>query len=319
MGAATASLAALGRLAYRARPAGELPIVVSIDVEPDGRAIDPRSPGGWDGFNELLRVMPALRERVSAATGAPAAFTWCLRMDPQIEAGWGSATWVAEAYADELAGLEAEGDSLALHTHDWRWNTEHQDWTALNEDPAWDEHCVGMALESFRRAFARTATTHRGGDHYLSAAMLEVLRREGVEVDLTVEPGLPAQDTFREGEVMLGASPDYRSIPTEPYRSSTATFPMPDPEAVEGPLLMPLFSAPGRRERTPLPLWKPPGRFAARLAAQLVRSPPPVLAFAIRVNIALDPRWEAITANLANLARHRGTTFVTAGSAAAAL
>lgn len=317
MGTATASLEALGRLAHRARPAGELPLVVSIDVEPDGRAIDPRTPGGWDGFNELLRVMPALRERLSAATGAPAAFTWCLRMDPQIEAGWGSATWVAEAYADELAALEAEGDALALHTHDWRWDVEHDEWTALNQDPGWDEHCVGMALEAFQRAFDRPAPVHRGGDHYLSGAMLEALRRGGVGVDLTVEPGLPAQDTFREGERMLGASPDYRAIPTEPYRSSLAAFPAPDPEAREGPLLMPLFSAPGRRGRTPLPLWKAPGRFAPRLAAQLVRSPPPVLAFAIRVNIVLDPLWDGIVANLTNLSRHRGAAFVTAGSAAA--
>jgi hypothetical protein len=308
----------IGGAARRARRAGGLPVVVSIDVEPDGRAIDTSDPGAWDGFNRMLALTPTLRERLAAATGQPVAFTWNLRMDPQIELAWGSARWPAEHFGTELAALEAEGDVLGLHTHDWRWDSKREDWTALNNDPDWDAECLGVALDAFHSAFGRTAPVHRGGDHFLSGAMLDALRSAQVGVDLTVEPGLAPATEFREGEIMLASSPDYRGVPTFPYRSSADAFPGPDPEVSDGPLHLPLFSAPGRGGRIPLTLWKQPGRFAPRLAAQLVAGGPPVIAFALRANICLLPVWDHVEANLDQLARHRGVRFVTAPEAAAA-
>lgn len=302
----------------RVRRRGELPVVLCIDVEPDGRAFDPDDPGGWDGFVELLRVLPPIRERLSEATGAAAAFTWCLRMDPQVDRTWGTPAWVVEEWGDALAAVEGEGDELGLHTHDWRWHDDVGDWVAINEDPAWEEHVVEMAVEAFRGALGRPAAAHRGGAHLLTPAMLGALERGGVQIDLTVEAGLAPQTDNVEGERFIGANPDYRSVPSTPYRASVVTFPAPDPAERSAPLLMPLASAPTRRGgRAPLSIWSAPGAFAARLGLGMLRSSPPVLAFVFRSDVVFKPEWELVVANLEHLASHRGARFVTASAAAA--
>src|SRR5436190_22688751 len=88
----------------------EVPIVVLVDAEPDGRSLDRSDEGAWKGFERLVELLPALRERLAVATGAPAALTWGLRMDPQIARVWGSAGWLADGYADARAALQREGD-----------------------------------------------------------------------------------------------------------------------------------------------------------------------------------------------------------------
>lgn len=303
----------------RVRRHGELPVVLCIDVEPDGRAIDRDDPGGWAGFEELLRVMPPMCERLGHATGTAAAFTWGLRMDPQVDQTWGTPAWVVEEWGDQLAMLEREGHELGLHTHDWRWHDEMGTWVAINEDPAWEVYVVEMAIEAFRQTLGRPAAAHRGGAHMLTPAMLEPLERGGVQVDLTVEAGLAPQAAMFEGEHFIGRNADYRVVPSKPYRTSAATFPAPDPAARSGPLLMPLSGAPTRRGgRAPLSIWSAPGAFATRLALGMLRSSPPVLAFVIRSDVVLKPQWESVVANLQHLAGHRGVRFVTASTAAAA-
>ena len=92
------------------RGRSETPVVVCIDVEPDPRVFDRADPPPWLGFERCLERLPQLRRRLAAITGTPAAFTWALRMDPQVEQTWGSAEWVAEAYGEALEEVVAEGD-----------------------------------------------------------------------------------------------------------------------------------------------------------------------------------------------------------------
>ena len=235
-------------------------------------------------------------------------------MDPQVAETWGSAAWVAETYGAALAELTGRGDELGVHPHTYRWDPEVGSWTADNEDPAWGEHCVTMGLDAFETAFGRACAAHRGGDHLLSEAILACLQARGVRVDLTVEPSLPALGP-PEGNAR-GLSPDYRGVPTAPYRSSPASFPVPDRASRTAPLLIPLLSAPGKRGRSQLSPLQSPGRFALRLSAELLRTPVPVIALAVRSNAVLGSHWEDIEANLEHLARHRRMPFVTASAAA---
>jgi hypothetical protein len=146
--------------------------------------------------------------------------------------------------------------------------------------------------------------------------MLSTLEARGVAVDLTVEPGREPLGTT-ESAVARGVTPDYRGVPSRPYRSTPAMFPAPDPAARAGPLLVPLLTSPRRRppfRRAPLFLGL--GGFVPRLAAQLLVRPP-VLGFAIRSSSGvLDSEWDVIEKNLEHLAHHHQMVFVTASTAA---
>jgi hypothetical protein len=297
------------------RPSGhrETPVVLCIDVEPDPRVFDPGSPAPFVGFERLLEKLPALRERLSEATGRGAAFTWTLRMDPQMAETYGSAGWLAESHGETLTELVAAGDELALHTHVWRLDAELGEWFADFEDPVWGEHCVLMALDAFQASFGRKCRAHRGGDHFLSGAMLGALQSQGVAVDLTVEPGLPALG-LPEGETAKGVSPDYRRVPGRPYRSSPSRFPEADPQADRDPQLVPLMSVRRRRppfRRVPLPPWENPNAWRPR---HIKASP--IIAFAVRTDFVLkEPLWDRIEANFEHLAHYPGMVFETASAA----
>jgi hypothetical protein len=107
-------------------------------------------------------------------------------------------------------------------------------------------------------------------------------------------------------------------VPGAPYRSSPERFPAPDPSSPTGPVVLPLYSTPGRHgSRWPLSPETTPGRFVPRLAAGLLlRRPPPVMVITARSDAPLSSRWDDLLFNLDHLARHRGVRFVTATGAA---
>ncbi len=296
----------------RLRRSGELPVVFGIDVEPDPFTFDRRERPPWSGFNRFVEELPGLRERLSEATGAPAVFTWSLRMDAQIAETLGTASWLVETHGEELANFASSGDELGLHTHTWRWDEDAGDWFADYVDEAWAEHCLGLGIEAFESAFERSCPSHRAGDHFLSGAMLKCLADAGVKVDWTVEPGWPPVPLFHSR--CRGLLPDFTEIPRHPYYSSPARFPAPDPDG-SGPLLMPLFSPPARSDGHRVPLWPDRGNFVPRLALEMLTAPPLVVPLVVRSDAARD-RWDLIEANLEHLSRHRGVRFLTAGEAA---
>jgi hypothetical protein len=319
MGHMSQGASAARRLIDLVRPRPETPVVLCIDVEPDTRVFDRTDPIPWLGFERLVEQLPALRERLSDVTGRPAVFNWFLRMDPQVAEAWGSPTWPADRYGESLAGLVESGDQVGVHTHLWRWDSQAGDWIADSKDPGWAEHCVAMGLDAFETAFGKNCGAHRGGDQTLTAAMLTVLEKRGVKVDLTVEPGLLPRGALA-GEIGRGSSPDYRGVPTQPYRSNTTDFPAPDLTSRAAPLLMPLLSAPRLRppfRRYPLYPWEPSRRFGQRLAVELLRKRPPVVAMAVRSDSALRPdSWEMITERFEDLASYRQMVFTTVSRAA---
>lgn len=293
------------------------PVVICIDVEPDPRVFDPAEPPPWLGFERMLERLPALRDRLSEAASRPVAFTWFLRMDPQIAMTWGSAAWAADRYAKELAELIEAGDELALHTHPWRWDQDAAEWIAEFADSAWAEHCTRVGLDGFREAFGRGPEAHRGGDHFLSGAMLGPLEDAGVRVDLTVEPGATREAQLAEGERGHGELPDYAGVRSAPYRSSPERFPLPDSTEPSGPMLLPLLAAPGKwppLRRKPLNLATPGAIFVPSLRVALMRRPS-AIAFATRTHAIRGPRWSRIERSLTHLAGRPDIALTTASAA----
>lgn len=309
----SSTAAAAGRLLDRARRRAGVPIVLCVDVEPDLRVFDRGDARPWSGFERFVERLPPLRERLSDIAGAPVVLTWFLRMDPQVAQTWGSPGWVAETYGAALAELVAHGDELGLHTHTWRWDDGAGTWVADFEDQDWAKHCLATGLDAFESAFGRPCLAHRGGDRFISSSMLSRLGEAGVKVDLTIEPGWPPGGPSGEGQ-SIGMLPDYRHVPLKPYRSSPAGFPAPESDG-QGPLLIPLFSPPAMRRRHRLPLPPDSGHFVSRLAFEMTRRTPPVLALVLRSDAALGS-WDLVSANLEHLARHRRMPFLTASSAA---
>ena len=297
----------------------ETPVVLCIDVEPDPQAFDPAEPPPWLGFETFVERLPALRARLSALTGSPAAFTWCLRMDPQIAETWGTPAYPVERYGEVLGEFLEAGDELGVHTHVWRWDGEASGWICDFEDSEWAVHCVEMGLEAFESSFGRGCRTHRGGTQFVNWAMLSTLEAHEVPIDLTVQVGMeplgPGNFAHFPDLTVRGQTPDYRLAPTRPYRTSSGAFPAADPNVRTGPLLIPAMSARRRRppfHRTPLLLEDPQG-FSIRLGMELVGRPP-VMSFGVRSDAMDSPLWDTIEENLASVARSGGV-FTTASGA----
>lgn len=197
-----------------------VPVVLCIDVEPDERETDPFRPVDWTGFEAAFECMDALRPRLAQYTGAPVRISWFLRMDPQIEQTYGSASWAVERYPDVFAKLERAGDELGLHVHAWRWQPERSRWFVDNGDQAWVDHCLHMGFEAYRRAFGRPCRIFRFGDRWMNEATLATLAALGVHYDLTIEPGRKPRLSADVDARPSGGMPDYTDAPRWAYRPS---------------------------------------------------------------------------------------------------
>jgi hypothetical protein len=199
----------------------KIPVLLCIDVEPDGRSVDPGRPEPWSGFDATFNLIRHLRSELRARTGSPVRFSWFLRMDPQIERVYGSPGWVANRYAGWLAELGSIGDEIGLHTHAWRWDEGTGGWLVDHGNQPWVDHCVRQSFEAFRSAFGRTCQSFRFGDRWMNDATLDLVERLGARFDLTVEPGLPSS---RLNEPSTSVIPDYTRAPRRPYRPARSDF-----------------------------------------------------------------------------------------------
>jgi hypothetical protein len=286
-----------------------IPVVLCVDIEPDGRTFTlDREPDvrGFDCFREQL---DDLRAALSPPAAGTARFNWFVRMDPQIEAGYGSASRLGEIFRDTLLGYERQGDELGLHVHDWRWQESEQEWLVDHADHSWSTHCARVSHEAFRSVFGRPCRIHRGGDRFINKPMLAELCRGGLQIDLTVEPGLEPAGALGTGERSRGLTLDYRNAPRWPYQPHpddlvTASV---DP-AAEAPWFMPLTSwVNDDGERSPLYPWVDPVTFEDNLDAALAEDPP-VLVMAVRSDVTLRS-WNKFVANM-RIVSKLGGTFV---------
>src|SRR5262252_3920673 len=91
----------------------KIPIIICIDVEPDGRAIDPLVRKNWFGFEETWNRLNRLRHSLAKARG-PVHFSWFLRMDPQVKQMYGTADWVFSRYPGQFVEMQKAGDEIGL-------------------------------------------------------------------------------------------------------------------------------------------------------------------------------------------------------------
>lgn len=284
-------------------PAGSaVPVILGVDVEPDARVVDLRNPS-WDATAAFFSKVADLRRRAAAVAGAPLRFTWFPRADPQVEIANGSAGWALENFRADWNAVRLEGDEIGLHMHPWRWDEAAGGWCQDHADEDWVVGCARSAIETFRTAFGHTPACYRGGDRYLSNAVVRLLEDEGVALDLTLErmPGVPRLVMAERG---TGEIPDGTAVPLRAYRPSSADFRVPDPDRTSGLAMLPL-TAYGQASLVP---WLPNKEFEQALDALISRHADGSqklthMAFVARSDLANIPQWDAFARNILTLAR----------------
>ena len=226
-------------------PGEPIPVLIVIDVEPDGIYIEPGRGKPWRGFEKAVRTLRDFRAEATAASGAPAHFTWVYRMDPQIELGYGSASWPVAHYTRETAELHGAGDDLGLHPHGFRWCETTRRWNTALDDQAWLDECLRVASDAFERSLGSRCRTFRYGDHWMSQATMELLQRLGARYDLTLEPGHP-QTPITRYRYGTGVLPDLSDIPAMPYRPARDDYRVADPSRDDGLVCIPMTTSSAR-------------------------------------------------------------------------
>jgi hypothetical protein len=282
-----------------------IPTILGVDVEPDARVVDLGDPS-WRATSSFFAKAGELRKLLSNTAGsASMPFTWFPRADPQVEKANGSETWALEHFAKEWAEAKSAGDEIGLHMHPWQWNDRSGAWCQDHANEAWVLACVHSSLAAYRRVFGTTPSCYRGGDRYLSNAVVQALEEEGVKVDMTLER-MPELARLVEAESGTGTIPDGTRVPQRAYRPSTEDFRIADPDKSDGLGILSLTSY----HKGSLPLWLPNIDFENALEKILeaheegdASNGLTHLAFVVRSNIADSPLWMDFVENTLSLAR----------------
>jgi hypothetical protein len=219
-----------------------IPVLLCVDVEPDGRFFPPSRPSPWHGFERLVPWMERYRERLEDLTGERARFSWFLRMDPQVAVAYGSPEHVVHAHARAFEALLDRGDALGLHPHMVRWDGARDRWVVDHGDPAWVRTCLEVAFAAYRSAFGRPARHHRFGSGWWSEEALGEAERLGARFDLTAEPGERTGALPSRGVTWTGEFPDFGPVPQEPYRPDPSDARRPAPASARALWEIPMTS-----------------------------------------------------------------------------
>lgn len=128
---------------------GSIPVIVCIDVEPDGSVTGRDCQSPWYGYEKARDFFVGMSPLIKSATGSPAHFSWFFRMDPQIADIYGSGDWPVSAYRDYVDEFEENGDAIGLHTHLYRFDPGRSAWLIDNADPVWVRHCIASSCTCF--------------------------------------------------------------------------------------------------------------------------------------------------------------------------
>lgn len=162
-----------------------VPAMLLIDLEPDDNHPGRATPGDV-GCGAAFDVVAALRPRL----GRRAVFHWFVRADPQIAAFYGDAGDLARRWRQRLDEAESLGDVIGWHPHMLRWDENHGDWAEDFADDAWTAHALSLGAAGFSGSLGRRPTVSRLGAGWMSPHAHARLGELGVELDLSVEPGV---------------------------------------------------------------------------------------------------------------------------------
>lgn len=204
---------------------GPIPVVLTIDLEPDGLGQHLEPGGRWDGMARTRAWVDEVRGRAEALSGRPARVSWLVRCDPQIEAVFGSATHLIDAERDLFDDAWARGDEVGVHVHAWRRGPDGS-WIDDYGDEAWFGECIDRSFAAFERGFGRRCRIVSIGNRFFSPATAERLSANGAAIDLT---GEPANAPVADGgwDRVTGLIPDYRRMPRGPHRLTPTLVELP--------------------------------------------------------------------------------------------
>jgi hypothetical protein len=142
-------------------------------------------------------------------------------MDPDIERCFGRVDFVVRRHRQLFDQLIAREDSLGIHVHHYRWDPKQGVAFSDYADADWTAHCLTVAADAFRNAFATPARLSSHGGYFLSETLLDTAVELGISVDLTVEPGLTAIDADPSFAAYATApSTNFVDCPRHPYYPS---------------------------------------------------------------------------------------------------
>jgi hypothetical protein len=275
---------------------GPIPVVVGVDVEPDGLGADPSPAGPWPGALATHRWLSRERDRIEQRTGRPVHLAWFLRMDHQVAELFGSSTYVLDAHADLVEDVQARGDAIGLHLHGWR-RSPRGGWVEALADDAWYVEGLDGSYADFEAGLGRPCLLNRFGQRFLGPAGVARLVELGVRTDMTAEPGtigMPQGSwSYVEGDL-----PDFRRTPRSPHRLGTGLVELPltasrKPLGLHPKAHLSRMRRHGIFQRLDHPVQfgreAPAGGFGPMLRRSLRAQRRPYLAFAIRSDGILDP------------------------------
>lgn len=287
-----------------------VPIVLAVDVESDARHVAPGGGVEIAGLLRTLEVLGALRPRLEDATGAPVRFAWFVRMDPQTASQGARPDALVEAAHTAFESIRSAGDAIGLHTHAGRWDAAARRWLIDHADPAWVDHCLVSSAAAYRQRFGQPCREHRFGDRFSSPAVFRRLADLGVRVDLTTEPGQRGGHSPDGVSRFLGRVPGYPHAPRSVHRGGdgqpwilplTAADPAPALSLSRRWLRRIRYAGQPRHRTLLLDRTWPTAGLPWDLAEAQLDSGARHLAFAIRSDLILGPRWAGVAAVLEEL------------------
>ncbi|MCZ6680873.1 MAG: hypothetical protein O7E52_26900 [Candidatus Poribacteria bacterium] len=147
-------------------------------------------------------------------------------------------------------------DPIGIHVHAHRWDDKQAVVFSDYADSAWTTHCLRVAAEAFANCFGKHVRHSSQGGYFLTETLLDAAVELGIEVDLTVEPGLPPRSVdLSFGSYATAPSGDFVDCPRRPYYPSRYKFSVPSSSLANArPILIVPLTA--YDYQTPLMPWR---------------------------------------------------------------
>ena len=221
----------------------KIPVMMCIDVEPDGFFIDRNQPLPWKGYEGAYRYFSGLRSKLEEATDSPVHFNWFYRLDPQVAETYGSPEWPITNYPKFIDDFVKAGDEIGFHPHAYRWERKINNWIEDLGNQEWVNHCVEMGFDALKRALDRPCDSFRFGAYWTSTETVNLAEKLGAKYDLTIEPGFQLKKRDFYGKLYSAELPNYDHVPREPYHPAKIDFTKPDPKRSEGIWMIPMSTS----------------------------------------------------------------------------
>jgi hypothetical protein len=229
----------------------QVPVLLLIDIEPDGFFIDRNDKAPWSGFERAMEIFADIRHRFAQKTGHSAHFTWLVRADPQVAETYHSPAWAFEYYREAFKELLAAYDEVGLHVHPYRWDAAGNCWIDDYGNQEWVNYCIHMGVSTFEKLFQRRPASFSMGMDWTNQATMQLVNELQIRYEFSTILGKEAQPFPAYGNY-TGVAPDCSRIPPRPYRPSQKDFLSPAAQQGNGIWIFPQSSRVVRVRRS----WK---------------------------------------------------------------